>query len=101
VILLREDACEGISCASEEKAAVEEPAVEGLAVEEEPFFEELVIKEVIEEAVVEELAIEEWRDVVTPGLANDLFMRTRTRFLRRRCVPCVEQGTPLPRDGRL
>jgi precorrin-6Y C5,15-methyltransferase (decarboxylating) len=87
VILLREDACEGISCASEEKAAVEEPAVEdaveepaveGLAVEEEPFFEELVIKEVIEEAVVEELAIEEWRDVVTPGLANELFMRTRT-----------------------
>ncbi len=64
VILLREDSCRGVFSNSKDKAAVEEPVFEELAVEE--------------EAVVGEPAVEEWKNVVTPGLANELFVRTKT-----------------------
>lgn len=68
VILLREDFCKGISCAGEEKAPYTIRST-------------TLMRSVSctsnAEAAIEETSIEEWKDVVTPGLANELFTRAK------------------------
>lgn len=69
VILLREDFCEDVSSAGEEKVAY---SINSATPNRD------VLSASKAESAIEEKPIEEWKGVVTPGLANELFARAKT-----------------------